>query len=177
MRKEVKIALYSIPVLIGAYLIYRQLRKPKPTPAPKNTTTPPNPPPPNTATSTCNYPLKKGMYNCDKVESLQYALNNIPMASRYAMSIGYEGVNDNHEPLKNGVPDYTDYNFIVGCVKECASRPLVEDGDFGDKTEKLLLDTFGKKTIDNQAEMDTIWTWVVSDIERQEIENPYVFSN
>ena len=50
MKKEVKIALYSIPVLIGAYLIYRQLRKPKPTPAPpKNTTTPPPTPPPTNA--------------------------------------------------------------------------------------------------------------------------------
>jgi hypothetical protein len=113
MKKGVKIALIGIPLLAGAYLIYKQLRKPKAKTRtipekkeqiqevkvePKTTPTPINP----STTSDCNFPLKNGTYNCDKVRQLQILLNCWP------------------------------YNFI--------NYPLVEDGDFGAKTEGALSD-------------------------------------
>jgi len=113
MKKGVKIALIGIPLLAGAYLIYKQLRKPKAKTRtipekkeqiqevkvkPKTTPSPINP----STTSDCNFPLKNGTYNCDKVKDLQVLLNCWA------------------------------YNFI--------NYPLVEDGDFGAKTEGALSD-------------------------------------
>jgi hypothetical protein len=113
MKKGVKIALIGIPLLAGAYLIYKQLRKPKAKTRtipekkeqiqevkvkPKTTPSPINP----STTSDCNFPLKNGTYNCDKVKDLQVLLNCFP------------------------------YDFV--------NYPLVEDGDFGAKTEAALSD-------------------------------------
>jgi hypothetical protein len=113
MKKGVKIALIGIPLLAGAYLIYKQLRKPKAKSTtipekkqqievikakPKTSPTPINP----STSSKCEFPLEKGTYNCDKVKELQVLLNCWP------------------------------YDFI--------NYPLVEDGDFGAKTEGALSD-------------------------------------
>ena len=113
MKKGVKIALIGIPLLAGAYLIYKQLRKPKAKPKtipekkeqkqevkvkPKTTPTPINP----TTSSKCEFPLEKGTYNCDTVKDLQIILNSWR------------------------------YNFV--------NYPLVTDGDFGAKTEAALSD-------------------------------------
>lgn len=113
MKKGVKIALIGIPLLAGAYLIYKQLRKPKAKtrtiPEKKDViqdikTKPKTTPSPiNASTSSkCEFPLEKGTYNCDKVKELQVLLNCWP------------------------------YDFI--------NYPLVEDGDFGAKTESALSD-------------------------------------
>jgi hypothetical protein len=149
-------ALVGVPILVGAYLIYRQLRKPKDLGAIGNYVPPPTPEPvvnptPAPATSNCNYPLKKGVYNCDKVKQLQWALNHIP---------------------------YTKYDSTTNLVKY---RPLVEDGDFGAKTEAVLSDFWSTGWISvvgqvsNQEEMDVILSNVISDpAEFQAAENPYV---
>ena len=112
MNKKVKVALLvGIPIVIGAYFIYRQFKR---TPQKRTLeekkdvikeikTSPTSPASPTSPTkSGCNFPLMKGTYNCVWVEKLQKALNSYP------------------------------YNFV--------NYPLVEDGDFGVKTESALSD-------------------------------------
>lgn len=152
-------ALVGVPILVGAYLIYKQLRKPKDIGAIGNYVPPPTPEPvvtPSPVTSNCNYPLKKGINNCDMVKYLQWSLNRIP---------------------------YTQYDSTTNLVKY---RPLVEDGDFGAKTEAVLIDfwkdgayvggnSVNTSQVSNQAEMDLILRYVISDpAEFQAAENPYV---
>lgn len=75
MTKTTKVALFSLPILVGLYLIYRQLRP--------HTKTTPSVLKVNPITNTlqsissekCDYPLKKGVYNCNKVAQLQSLLN------------------------------------------------------------------------------------------------------
>lgn len=146
-----KAALFGVPVLVGGYLIYRQFRKPKsaigkyippPTPMPIVT--------PNTNTNTiknCNFPLKKGVYNCILVKQLQWALNHIPSTS---------------------------YNSTNNLVKY---RPLDEDGDFGIKTETVLKDFWGSGIVEDQDEMDSLLSYVVEDPnEFMAAENPFVIA-
>jgi hypothetical protein len=149
-------ALVGVPILIGAYLIYKQLRKPKDIGAIGNYVPPPTPEPvvtPAPATSNCKYPLKKGVNNCDMVKYLQWSLNRIP---------------------------YTQYDSTTNLVRY---RPLVEDGDFGAKTEAVLSDFWlnspqaraNVNQVSTQAEMDVILRYVISDpAEFQAAENPYV---
>ena len=149
MTKTTKIALFSVPIIIGAYLIYRQFSKPKA----KSTTVPEkkttiadvqtqiqNPPPPKKG---CSYPLKKGLYNCDLVKQLQRALNSYP-------------------------------NYFV-------NYPLVEDGDFGAKTEAALSDVTyqlynyqdansGNKDVWDLAAFNKIVTDIQKKIQEVEIE-------
>lgn len=149
LTKTQKLGLLAIPVLVGAYLIYRQFAKPKgavgkytPPPAPKPVVTPQRT---TTQNSTgCTYPLKKGIYNCDLVKQLQWALNRIP---------------------------YTDYDSTTNLVKY---RPLSEDGDFGPKTEALVKD-FGVGVEVDENDMNAILSYVIEDPAAfQAAENPYV---
>lgn len=150
MNKKLKVGLLvGVPVLIGAYLIYKQFKGSKgaigkytPTPTPKPVVTPQRT---TTQTSSgCDYPLKKGLYNCDLVKQLQWALNRIP---------------------------YQDYDSTSNLVKY---RPLAEDGDFGPKTEALVKD-FGVGVEVDRNDMDVILSYVVEDpAQFQAAENPYV---
>lgn len=154
MNKAVKIALYSIPFGIGIYLIYRQLRK-------QRIYTPPLTPKPEVnpirtesqIATGCDYPLKKGVYNCDLVKQLQWALNHIPITEF---------------PMNNQIN-----------VKKY--RPLAEDGDFGTKTEAVLSDFWSgtpggeNNSVLNQEDMDIILSYVITDpVAFQAAENPYV---
>jgi hypothetical protein len=144
MNKTLKYALFSIPVLVGGYLIYKQLRKPKSKATNTNVTLedikPPvtNPVTTNNTNETiygkpCDFPLKKGVgsnsHPCDWVKNLQWALNRVP-----------EG-------------DAT----TQGCFTQCNLKPLVEDGVFGPNTEALLKDTMAWTTIDNIEELDKVF--------------------
>ena len=135
LSKSAKIAVFSIPVFLGIYLIWRQLKKPKKT-AIKNITekkvaiaevkntpkTIPNP------TPTCSYPLKKGLYNCNIVGQLQKALNSYP------------------DPVNSRVGP----NPILA--------PLTEDGDFGAKTEDYLQAVTSELAI-NRNSTKVTYTW------------------
>jgi hypothetical protein len=129
LTKNQKLGLLSIPVLVGAYLIYRQFAKPKPKniQQKKNAisevkVTPktiPNP------TPSCSYPLKKGLYNCELVKQLQKALNSYPDA----------------------VVSRSGSNKVLGA--------LVEDGDFGAKTEEYLIAVTSTLAIDKGSDVIT----------------------
>jgi len=57
-------------------------------------------------------------------------------------------------PLKKGSK-----NTVVGTVQallKSAGENIVVDNNFGSKTEAALLKVFGKKTIDNQADLDAL---------------------
>ena len=149
MNKKLKLGLlFGVPVLIGAYLIYRQFKNPKgkigeyvppPTPKPEVAPAP--------VSSPCNYPLKKGVYNCDLVKQLQWALNHIP---------------------------YNKYDSTTNLVKY---RPLKEDGDFGEKTQAVLIDFWSTSNgeVRSKFQMDEILSYVVEDPAAfQAAENPYV---
>jgi hypothetical protein len=159
MKKSVKIALYGIPVLLGIYLIYRQLRNKKSsTPyIPPITPQPPVNPvrTPEQISSNCKFPLKRGVYNCDLVEQLKWALNRIPITDL---------------PMNNQIN-----------VKKY--RPLAEDGDFGAKTEAVLSDFWSgtpggeNNSVLNQEDMNTILSYVITDpVAFQEAENPYIMA-
>lgn len=156
LTKTQKLGLFAIPVLVGIYLIYRQFR---PKNVPGKYIPPPNPKPPVSPTRTttqtnsgCDYPLKKGVYNCDLVRQVQWALNNIPITS-FATTSGV-----------------------------ASARPLKEDGDFGPKTESVLIAFWGADEtnpgqIVNQNEMDILLGYVVTDPAAfQAAENPYVMA-
>ena len=152
MKKATKIAIFGIPVLVGFYLIYLQLRRKKV--AQPGSYTPPPSSMPNVSDSGtnsgsgCKYPLKKNLYNCDKVELLQWALNHIPV---------------------------TKYKSKSNLVKY---RPLVEDGDFGPKTEAVLKDLTASNSVNSQIDMDNILALVVTNpIKFQEEENKYVMAS
>lgn len=158
LTKIQKLGLFSIPVLVGIYLIYRQFKKPNPKGRIGEYVPPPTPEPvvtPSPAISNCNYPLKKGINNCDMVKYLQWSLNRIP---------------------------YTKYDSTTNLVKY---RPLVEDGDFGAKTEAVLSDFWINwlpslgggvvNQVSTQDEMDLILYYVISDPAAfQAAENSYV---
>lgn len=155
MKKSVKYALYGIPIFIGIYLIYRQLRGKK-TSGPY---VPPNTPEPvvnpvrtqQQVSSGCAFPLKKGVNNCDLVLKLQWTLNHIPITKyEYAPPSGF--------------------------------RPLEEDGDFGPRTEAVLKAYYGDATpnnniVESQQELDAMLQDVILDPnEFQAAENPYIMA-
>lgn len=158
LTKIQKLGLFSIPVLVGIYLIYKQFKKPKQSGRIGEYVPPPTPKPVenNPTTTPCDYPLKKGVYDCAKVQMLQWALNHIP---------------------------YTSYDSTTNLVKY---RPLKMDGDFGEKTQAVLIDFWkdgayvgGNSVIttqvSNKAEMDLILSYVIEDEAAfQAAENPYV---
>jgi hypothetical protein len=117
MTKTTKVALFSLPILAGLYLIYTQLRRNKTKPSVLSVN-----PVTNTLQSIssekCDYPLQFGVYNCNKVAQLQSLLN------------AFE--------------------------QDFPNKPLVQDGDFGAKTEKALQSVWGKKSIQTEAEFDDL---------------------
>jgi hypothetical protein len=74
MTKTTKVALFSLPILAGLYLIYRQLRHTKTTPSVLSVN-PVTDKLQSISSEKCDYPLKKGVYNCNKVAQLQSLLN------------------------------------------------------------------------------------------------------
>lgn len=126
-NKIKKRILYSIPILIGAYLIYRQFSN-KSASTSIDEVTPNVPSVPSTPTTTkadkntpISFPIKKGSIG-DKVLALQKLINQK----------GYTPAED----MFKGKP----------MIK------LTEDGIFGPKTEAAVLFWSGDKSIDNQAD-------------------------
>lgn len=162
LTKAEKIGIIGIPVLIGIYLIYKQFSKgksssqpgkyvPPATPKPNPSVNPVTTTPHTSPSLPCGYPLKKGVYNCGLVKQLQWALNHIPS---------------------------TRYDTTSNLVKY---RPLAEDGDFGPKTEAVLIDFWGLQnpdtagTVDDAGQLSTILSFTETDpVAFQAAENPYV---
>jgi hypothetical protein len=149
MNKNTKYALIAVPILIGVYLIYKQLKNGS---SNQNAYVPPATPPPvvnpvrtkEQVQAKCAYPLKKGVYNCDLVKKLQWSLNHIP-SNQFS----------NPEVLSK-------------------YRPLAEDGDFGPKTDAVLRAWTDLDEVD-ESWMDVIFKSVVTDpIKFQEEENKYI---
>lgn len=134
LTKTQKLGLFAIPVLVGVYLIYRQFRKPKVTPRDIQQKQVAINEVKNTPksipnpTPSCSYPLKKGLYNCSLVKELQKALNSYP------------------EPVISRLGS----NKVLS--------PLVEDGDFGAKTEEYLMSLTSELAINKQSAKVT-YTW------------------
>lgn len=156
LSKPLKITIFLLPVLIGGYLIYKQFAR-KTAAMPGNYVPPPTPQPtitpirtPVQVSSGCSFPLKQGVMNCDLVKKLQWALNNVP------------------------VKNYASTSNLL------SNRPLVEDGDFGPKTQAVLNDFWGEQcsgncVVENEDEMNNILAFVVTDpVKFQEAENPYI---
>jgi len=78
MTNKAKLALFSIPVLVGVYLIYKQFRKSKGLPAPTISDNPISNVVQSVVSPKCDFPLKRGLNNCDKVNELQMLLNAFP---------------------------------------------------------------------------------------------------
>ena len=111
-KKTKSILLFGVPLAIGAYLIYSQLK------------------------SSGNRDVANG----GGVGSTGGGGNTNPAPSSF--------------PLKKGSK-----NTVVGTVQallNSAGETLTVDNNFGSKTEAALLKVFGKKTIDNQADLDRL---------------------
>lgn len=111
MTKKTKIALLSIPVVVGIILIFRQFAKGQKVTSGNN---PLSNAVQSVTTQKCTFPLKKGTYNCDYVRQMQEAFNTMS-ASSFA--------------------EHNNAKYL----------PLAEDGDFGSKTEAVLMDFYGKE--------------------------------
>jgi len=77
MQKKTKIALFSIPIIAGIYLIFKQFAKGK-TSASDNYV---KDAVQGVVSAKCNFPLKKGTYNCDYVLQMQQAFNTMSDSS------------------------------------------------------------------------------------------------
>jgi hypothetical protein len=135
ISKKGKIALFSVPILIGVYLILKQFAKSK---AAKEEPIKPIPPQPNTPTKptqkTANdeFPLHKGSRDAGapiapagRVVALQRMIN-------------IEGYNENGSYIK-----------------------LSEDGIFGIHTQNAVMDWLGKNTVDNQDDWNEIYNAIM----------------
>lgn len=69
MTKKTKIALLSVPILFGIYLIFKQFAKSKTDVKD------------NKVVSSCTFPLTKGMPTCDLVKQMQQAFNSMSSSS------------------------------------------------------------------------------------------------
>lgn len=78
MTKKTKLALLSIPVVVGIILIFKQFAKAKGMSVGSN---PVSDAVQNTNTQKCTFPIKKGTYNCDLVKQVQQALNTMSQSS------------------------------------------------------------------------------------------------
>jgi len=141
LTKIQKLGLFSIPVIVGLYLIYRQFAKPKVVrrnieqkqeaineviDAPKTISNP---------TPNCSYPLKKGLYDCELVKQLQKALNAYPNAP-----ISVSGSNS-------------------------ALANLIEDGDFGTKTQDYLMAVTSELAVGGSSVITYTWATVDNESE------------
>lgn len=126
MNNFLKYSLIALPVLVGGYIVYRQLKPKKdkadetPTPTPIPTFTPVEPSGGAKFEVRDAFPLKKGSRG-NKVSELQNAI------------------------LVSGNAD---------AVKELGKSGA--DGSFGSGTERAVKLLLGKATVDNQAEIDKI---------------------
>jgi hypothetical protein len=137
ISKKGKIALYSIPILIGVYLIYRQFAKSKAAkeepvkPLPPNPITPTKPTQP---TGNDSFPLHKGSRDAGapfapagRVVALQKMIN------------------------------------IQGYNEKGVTTQLKEDGIFGPHTQTAVMDWLGKNTVDNEDDWNEIYKGVVEE--------------
>jgi len=161
MKKEYKIAIVTTGAILLGYFIYRKFlqktKKEKPFSANPTSNVTFVPPPQSLADQSisriCKFPIKKNVYDCYFVKSLQFALNRIPKAR----SAGK-----------------------IGCENKCYLKPLVEDGDWGNKTQALLEDTFGSDAFPNgitAQDLQDIYSYVITDpVAYQEAENPNILA-
>lgn len=128
LSKPVQIFVFSVPILVGLYFIYKQFSNTGAA-SDNNDAVNPNPIPPNpdpkkpknvvVQPSVSDYPLKKGVKNAI-VMSLQSLLNT-----------------------------------ALFC-KDQKAVLLVPDGSFGSKTEAALKSLYGKSTIDNEMDFSAL---------------------
>jgi hypothetical protein len=77
MQKKNKIALLSIPIIAGIYLIFKQFAKGKTSASDNYVANAVQ----GVVSVKCKFPLKKGTYNCDYVRQMQEALNSMSQSS------------------------------------------------------------------------------------------------
>jgi hypothetical protein len=148
LKKYQKTLLYAVPILIGAYLIYRQFRKgSKKVSSPvQNPYVQPSPTPSTNTTTRSDFPLKLGSKN-NFVKSLQWMLNNATNKTRQNMG-----------------------------AWNPANTKLVEDGIFGAKTESALKAAYqGNKSVASEEELFLIQTYLFTpeDIVRMQEEQAW----
>ncbi len=128
MNKYLKYTLVALPILVGGYFIYKQLKpkkdkglpptppSPSPTPTSSGEPKPPTSPVINVRTKNDDFPLKKGSKGARVRELQGYILKKNPKA----------------------LPRFG------------------ADGDFGNETEGAMQMLFAKMSVKNQAELDEI---------------------
>jgi hypothetical protein len=160
MQKLKKYALYGIPILIGGYLIYRQLRKPKtsntivqpPENIPSNTGGSSGSTSGSTSVAKCTFPISKNFNVCQDIKDVQFYLNNI---------LSYTEILEVQKwySKKDDWAYFTSSDGIkIGCTNTCDKKPLVMDGKLGDKTIALWNDTMmdNPKTSFTKSDIDEL---------------------
>lgn len=151
LSRNTKIAIYSIPVVVGVYLIYRQFAKakvakqdpPKDTPPQPNTPTKPTQPSGNDA-----FPLRNGSRDA----GAPYAPAGRVVALQKMINI--KGFDSGENTLNS-------------------NTRLKEDGIFGPKTEAAVIFWLDKPSVDNQNDWNTIFRKVAPYIAAPEQFDPY----
>lgn len=151
LSRNTKIAIYSIPVVVGVYLIYRQFAKakvakqdpPKDTPPQPNTPTKPTQPSGNDA-----FPLRNGSRDA----GAPYAPAGRVVALQKMINI--KGFDSGENTLNS-------------------NTRLKEDGIFGPKTEAAVIFWLNKPSVDNQNDWNTIFRKVAPYIAAPEQFDPY----
>ena len=133
-KKQKTAILFSIPILIGLYLIYKQFAKSKAAKSQPISPTPPQPQTPSKPTQPTGndaFPLHKGSRDvgapyapAGRVVALQKMIN------------------------------------IQGYNQDGVTTQLKEDGIFGTKTETAVNDWLGKNTVDNLDDWNEIFRGV-----------------
>jgi peptidoglycan hydrolase-like protein with peptidoglycan-binding domain len=134
LSRNGKIALYSLPILLGGYLIYRQFAKSKAAKSEPPKNLPPQhqtPTKPTQPTANDSFPLKKGSRDA----GAPYAPSGRVVALQQMINI--QGYN------QDGV-----------------TTQLKEDGIFGTKTETAVMDWLGKNSVDNLDDWNEIFRGV-----------------
>ena len=151
LSRNTKIAIYSIPVVVGVYLINRQFAKakvakqdpPKDTPPQPNTPTKPTQPSGNDA-----FPLRNGSRDA----GAPYAPAGRVVALQKMINI--KGFDSGENTLNS-------------------NTRLKEDGIFGPKTEAAVIFWLSKPSVDNQNDWNTIFRKVAPYIAAPEQFDPY----
>lgn len=140
MKKIDKRVWWSLPILLGAYLIYRQF-------------------------------YKKSVEEVASVAKIEEILNEINIKPTYISTY----------PLKNGSRDngspsnpkglvavlqklINTRGYIPSSSKLAPFIKLVEDGIFGKKTEEAVIYWTGKKSIDNESDLEALKDSLVNKI-------------
>jgi peptidoglycan hydrolase-like protein with peptidoglycan-binding domain len=150
LSRNAKIAIYSIPVLVGVYLIYRQFSKAKVAKQEPPKDTPPQPKTPTLPTQPTgkdSFPLKNGSRDA----GAPYAPAGRVVALQKMINIkGYDS----------------------GENTMTSSTRLKEDGIFGPKTEEAVFFWIDKKSVDNESDWNAIFRKVAPYIAAPEYD-PY----